>query len=41
MEGGQSIIGAAKYKTSRTDKPFKRKSCAKPFYKKLNKSVDK
>ena len=41
MEGGQNIVGTTRYNTKKTDKPFKKKSCTKPFVKKSNKSVDK
>ena len=38
---GNAIVGAGKYQTKKVDKPFKKKSCAKSFTKKSNKSVDK
>lgn len=41
MEGGQNIVGITRYNTKKTDKPFKKKPCIKPFIKKSNKSVDK
>lgn len=41
MEGSQNIAGAVKFRTKKSDKPFKRKSCAKPFIKKSNKMVAK
>lgn len=38
---GNAIVGVGKYQTKKVDKPFKKKSCTKPFVKKSNNSVDK
>lgn len=41
MENGKSIVGVTKFETKKVDKPFKKKTCTKPYIKKSNKIVDK